>query len=267
MSRYVICAWNVNGYSAKIHEWMKEFLRYFDVLFLSETKRSKEYLEDCFKDFVGYKYIINSHNPYRYHGVVMLIRDGINFTQMDVNLGIECRKDSKSGDPTVGRIITIKMDKFIVVGTYIPNSGLTNEPVKYDYRVNKWDPAFYGYLTGLKKISPVVWIGDINVGLTEDDVSNPKYMNNWAGFRKEERLNFYNFLKGGWIDVWRSQHKQEKSYTWKGNKHHIDNYGMRIDNIIVSDSILSLPGIGFDSKLYSSVTLSDHIPVCSMIGC
>lgn len=258
---YTIVSWNVNGYSDDIHQWLFSNLGRFDILFLTETKKSKEYLETCFKDFSGYKWVINSHLPSHYHGVALLIRDNIPFLQEDVCLGIECRKDSKSGNPAVGRVITLRVDKCILVGSYVPNSGIGGEPHKLEYRISKWDPEFYKYLNDLKTKSPVIWVGDINVALTDIDVSNPKAMNSWAGFRPPERQNFYNFLKCGWIDVWRSQHPQEKKYTWKGNKHHIDNYGLRIDNILVSNNILSLNNIMFDSFFFPENTLSDHIPI------
>lgn len=258
---YTIVSWNVNGYSDDIHAWMLLNLGKIDVFFLSETKRSKEHLENKFKEFSGYKWIINAHVPAHYHGVVMLIRNNISFNQIDACIGSECRKDSKSGNPAIGRIITVQIDKYILVGSYVPNSGVGGEPHKLEYRVSKWDPVFYGYLNKLKEKSPVIWIGDINVALTDNDVSNPKAMKNWAGFRSVEKQGLYNFLLTGWIDIWRSQHPNDKKYTWKGNKHHIENYGMRIDNILVSNNILKIDNIKFDSFLCPEVTLSDHIPL------
>jgi exonuclease III len=91
---YVI-AWNVNGYSDKIHSYLDTLLTTDepDVVFLSETKKSKEKL--LVLNFVNYNVIINSHDPWRYHGVMMLVHKKHAYMAIDVNLNISCRSDSK----------------------------------------------------------------------------------------------------------------------------------------------------------------------------
>lgn len=249
-----IVAWNVNGYSDKIHE--KLLTTNYDILFLSETKKSKEYLETKLKDFTNYNVLINAHKPCNIHGVVMLIKKGIDYEPVDIKLDIAPRSDNKSGNPTSGRIIVILVNDVYIVGTYVPNSGGTANQTKLSYRTNTWDPALSKTLNGLG--NKVVWLGDINVAPTNDDVSHPQTMCHYAGFTTEECNNINNFLKDGvWVDVWRHFNKDAKMYSWIGfpNK---KNYGLRLDNIIVTkDLLLHISNTFIDCTF----NLSDHLPV------
>ena len=47
---------------------------------------TKENLEKYFNEFSGYKYIINSHVPCHYHGVAMLIKQGISFQELEFGI-------------------------------------------------------------------------------------------------------------------------------------------------------------------------------------
>lgn len=102
-------------------------------------------------------------------------------------------------------------------------------------------------------LGPTMWIGDINVALDDIDVSNPKQMSKYAGFTPEERKNFRSFLQSGnWIDIWRHQHPDEILYTWCGAPPR-PNYGLRLDNIVISKSLLP--------NIMSTFAISDTVPV------
>src|SRR5204863_5336890 len=103
--------------------------------------------------------------------------------------------------------------------------------------VKVWDPAFEKVLTTLSNDAPTLWMGDINVALDVIDVSHPQRMKNYAGFRPEERSNLKQLLDKGWVDVWRHQHPNDTQYSWLGYPHR-DHHGMRLDNMIVSQSLL-----------------------------
>lgn len=260
---YFFISWNVNGYSNKIHTWLLEYVNHNkpDIVFLSETKRKPENLP--FNDFVEYNCIINSHEPGHWHGVAMLIHKKHYYQQFTVNLNISNRKDTKSIDPCCGRIIAIKLNTNLnVIGSYTPNSGITADPIKYNYRVQLWDAAFISLLDDLKRQGPTVWMGDINVALDDIDVCKSGRKSTKAGFTPQERNNLRSILSTGeWIDAWRYQHPTEIMYTWCGiNTRRPTEYGMRLDNIIVSKNLTN--------KIYNTFMLpdcsmdSDHIPVC-----
>lgn len=257
---YTVLSWNVNGYSNDIHQWLLLFVqnKQPDVIFLSETKKKYNDLVTLFDEFTNYNVIINVHNPTKWHGVAMLIRKDHSYEQIDVQMNISVRKDTNSNEASIGRLIIISFNQqFFIIGSYTPNSG--NDQVKLEYRTKTWDPAFFHILEHFRNLGPTMWIGDINVAVDEIDISNPKTMRKYAGFTKEERDNIKGILETGkWIDIWRYQHPNERSYTWCGNPPR-PNYGMRLDNIIVSDTIMKQI---IDSFTITDCPISaDHIPV------
>ena len=271
MSRLFV-AWNVNGYSDTIHNHLIDYIadKDPDLIFLSETKKRAEDLTEKFEQLVNYNYIINAHNPYNYHGVAMLIKKDLTFEEIEIKMDIITRKDTNSDEAAKGRIICIYLNNIgCVIGTYVPNSG-SNEPQKLHYRVSVWDPRLSEILNQLADQAPTIWLGDINVALTDNDVSNPKIMANYAGFTLAERANLTNFLASKkWIDIWRENHPDvDFNYTWRGNPIKANTYragyGMRLDNIIISADLKE-----YVDKVYTEdlVTTSDHVPVCLRLFC
>ena len=260
-SSYLVISWNVNSYTSDIHQWLILFVQANkpDVIFLSETKKKEEDLKILFSDFSDYNIIINSHNPSRWHGVAMLIRKNHSYEQYNVNMNIPTRSDSKSTEAAIGRIIAIKLNNVVnIIGSYIPNSGKSDQ-VKLDYRTKIWDPTFYNLLEIFRNNGHTIWMGDINVSLNDIDVSNPKTMKKYAGFTSEERQNFSSYFKdNNWYDIWRYQNPDVKKYTWCGTPRRLD-YGMRLDNIIISQSLINKK---FNTFMIESCPLStDHIIV------
>jgi len=247
-----LIAWNVDGYDDDIHTYVSQLLQEQPaILFLSETKKKKEELLIYLNQFDNYHAIVNSHNPSKWHGVAMLIHKQHAFKQIEIDMNINSRSDSNESDPTIGRIIAIHMNNMNIIGTYTPNSGK-----HVDYRINMWDPAFHKVLTHLAESTPTLWMGDINVAHHDIDVSNPHRMQHYAGFRQEERQFLTKIFEEGWIDVWRQQHPNDVGYTWVGYSQRT-NHGMRLDNMIVSQSFSACG----DAFILSPSIASDHLPV------
>lgn len=262
---YLIMSWNVDGYSADIHTWLLNLVTTVqpDVIFLSETKRSADTLAGQFAQFTNYNAVINAHVPAQMHGVVMLIRKEHTYEQIQIAMNIVARKDTKVTEAATGRVITIRLNQQLyIIGSYTPNSG-RSDPVKLNYRTQHWDPAFFQLLELLRSQGPTVWVGDINVALDDIDVSNPKSMKGYAGFTAEERANFRAVLStGNWIDIWRQQHPTDRVYTWCGAPPR-PNYGLRLDNIVVSKSLVDNM---MNTFMITECPMSaDHIPVCAYI--
>ena len=264
---YCFLAWNVDRYNDIIHSWMKPLLQNSrpDVVFLSETKENQETLRLYFEDFTEYNYIINAHYPKQYHGVAVLIRKDRKYTQFNIDLKVQARSDTKDGNPVTGRLIAFQLDdQYIVVGAYVPNSGVRNDRErKLPYRINVWDPALQSLLNVCKSVKPTIWLGDINVAPEDLDVSNPKTMSKMSGFTPEERHSFRQFVStGSWVDIWRVQHPSTREYSWRGYSPR-PNYGMRLDNIIVSSEVV--PYVLNTFMMHDCIPNSDHIPVGAYI--
>lgn len=109
-----------------------------------------------------------------------------------------------------GRVITAEFKEFILVATYVPNSGDGLKRLKY--RVNEWDQDFQKYLTKLKeeKKKPLILTGDLNVAHHDIDVHDPKGKDKVACFTPQERDSFANFLEQGFIDTFRHLYPEKK---------------------------------------------------------
>lgn len=253
---FQMIAWNVNGYSKIIHECIKQLIvdRDPDVIFLSETRRSQEEVEKLLSELNDYAYIINSHNPDWYHGVAMLIHKRNVFEELKINLGIPRRKDTNEGTAETGRLIGVKIQQHIIIGTYTPNAG--KELKHIAYRVVAWDLAMTKLLNDCREMMPTILIGDINVAPEDIDISHSSMLG-FPGATKCERDNHRAFLDDGWVDIYRQQNPQKRIYTWRGD-HSIPIYGMRLDNILISPDLLDRMGEAFVIEGY---TESDHVPV------
>lgn len=265
---YYFFSWNVNGYSPEIHYWLYSFAKDNspDIIFLSETKLKEDDLKDYFNQFEDYDVIINPNKPWKYHGVVMLIRKCRKYNQTPVEMDIKPRYDTISDSVATGRIISILFeDKYHIVATYSPNSGNELKPEKMRYRMEEWDISLHKWLNEIRQKHPTVWLGDINVAISEKDVSNPEKMCKFAGFKNEERWSLLKFLGTDWIDVWRFQHPDEILYSWRGHYAYGNNkkYGMRLDNIIVNKDLIFKVT---DSFMVSNCPYSDHVPICMKLN-
>jgi exodeoxyribonuclease III len=81
-----ICvSWNVAGMSNDKWQFIKEYLnRVRPIVFcINETKEREQQLAKWFSQVsTEYDYIINSHEPCRYHGVAMLVRKDISYQRL-----------------------------------------------------------------------------------------------------------------------------------------------------------------------------------------
>ncbi len=60
-----------------------------------------------------------------------------------------------------GRTITVEFDKFFLVNTYVPNSGVALD--RLAYRTTSWDVDLLAHLKQLDAKKPIIWTGDLNV--------------------------------------------------------------------------------------------------------
>jgi exodeoxyribonuclease-3 len=79
-------------------------------------------------------------------------------------------------------VVTAEFEDFIIVETYVPNSGDGLKRLKY--RIDEWDHDFQAYLHKLRedKKKPLILTGDLNVAHQEIDVFDPKGKDKIAGY-------------------------------------------------------------------------------------
>ena len=224
-----VWTWNINCIKNK-KSLVEQLLKKHDVdiLFLTETKIQE-------KDkvvFNHYTCIWNCNQTSYYHGVAFIYKSHLNVTLLTNALPHETQiinhfTDSKNNQMikkyvdkiegeiskahhTEGRLLAIQCDQIIIVGTYSPNSGVNkNEPLKrLAYRTLAWDKDLHHYLNQLKEHHHVIWTGDLNVIMKDNDVLNVKA--NIAGTTEEERTNMETFMVD-WIDAWDTKNNVQKS--------------------------------------------------------
>ena len=157
-----------------------------------------------------------------------------------------------------GRAVTLEMEDFFLVNTYVPNSqdGLR----RLDYRMT-WDNDLRAYLMALDARKPVVLCGDLNVAHREIDLKNPQSNRKNAGFTDEERAQFGQLLEAGFTDTFRHFYPDlEGAYSWWSYRFRAreKNAGWRIDYFLTSDRLKDrLVSAGIHNEVYGS----DHCPV------
>ena len=243
-----LISWNVNGIKSVLRKGFEEFARSSkaDIICLQETKSPKDKIEI---NLPGYEQFWNYAEKAGYSGTAVFTK--IKPVKVTYDLGIA--KHDKEG-----RMITVEFSKFFLVNVYVPNSKRKLE--RLSYRTEEWDVDFLKYLKKLEKRKPVVFCGDLNVAHTEIDLANPKGNVKNHGFTPEERAQFENVLKAGFLDTFRKFEKGGDHYTWWSpmNNCRGRNIGWRIDYFLISPALRK--------NLKSSVIMkdvmgSDHCPV------
>tara|TARA_Y100000588_G_scaffold392526_1_gene504803 strand:+ start:234 stop:992 length:759 start_codon:yes stop_codon:yes gene_type:complete len=241
-------SWNVNGLRAVLK---KGFADWFvetdpDVLCLQEIK-AENYQVDY--EFSGYNQYWHSAQQKGYSGTLILSK----VKPMSVQYGFGIEEHDQEG-----RVITVEYTSHFLVNVYTPNSK--NELRRLDYRTQVWDRLFLEHLKNLENHKPVITCGDFNVAHKEIDLKNPKTNTRNAGFTIEERNEFDNYIKAGFIDTFREFNQDPDQYSWwsfrSGARER--NVGWRIDYFLISE--------GFRKHLKNAFILqevmgSDHCPV------
>jgi exodeoxyribonuclease III len=82
-----------------------------------------------------------------------------------------------------GRVTYLEFEKFNLVATYVPNSGVMKLE-RLGYRTQEWDVDFQAFCKGLEAETgkPVVVTGDLNVAHRDIDIHGPKGKDRRAGF-------------------------------------------------------------------------------------
>ena len=180
-----------------------------------------------------------------------------------------------------GRVVVAEFPTFVLLNTYVPNNGWTEETF---HRRRKWDATMMEFLQGLDK--PLVWMGDLNVAHTDADVSHPELFRTAVsekdvprpleedrgqpGFTPAEQARFSALLRhGSLVDAYRKLHPTPtpEGYTWRGSPPSYARFygkGMRIDYALVSERLFprvrSVRIVGRGAERHGFMG-SDHCPV------
>ena len=253
-----IATWNVNSLNVRLShviDWLNE--NNPDILCLQETKQDNDkFPHSEFKSLGLYSY----HNGQKtYNGVAIISKKPL----IDISLNISGFDDIQSrlisGTYEGDDAETIK-----IISAYIPN-GQSLDSDKFIYK-KKWLSNFYSWLEKLSENHKnIILTGDFNIAPKDIDCHDPL---SWKGknlVSEIERDYFNKILSLGFTDSFRKLNPDALDFSWWDYRIPLKrNVGMRIDHILITDSLLeNLKKSYIDKRPRELERPSDHAPVIS----
>jgi len=251
-----IISWNVNGIRAIQRKGaFTPLIQYnTDFICIQETKAHVEQLDQELVKPAGFvSYFDHAKTRKGYSGVAIYMKDSLpGPVRVDYGFGIK-EMDQE------GRMISLIFNNWALINCYFPNGN--GEPQRLKYKLDFFR-EFLKYCKNLTgKGLNVVFCGDVNIAHTEIDLARPKENMKSIGFLPEERVCIDEFIKAGYVDVFRELHPNKKdSYTWWDMKtfSRERNVGWRLDYFFASKNIIKqIKSCSIDSGFFGS----DHCPI------
>ena len=249
-----ISTFNVNSVNARLDNllnWLNKTNS--DVVLLQEIK--SEFNSFPFFEISAAGYDAKILGQKSYNGVAILSKHKIEITQE----GLPFIEDENS------RYLEAVINGIRFASIYLPNGNppynAPDDNSKFEYKL-KWMEALYKHAQNLlSKNEPIVFGGDFNVILTDDDVYDPKLFANNALSREEVRQRFTALTYLGLYDSFRALHPKDIGYTfwdYAGNSFNAD-FGMRIDYFLLSAHLVDkLKSCEVDKSPRQAPKPSDH---------
>jgi exodeoxyribonuclease-3 len=256
-----IVSWNVNGIRAVHRKGLflpaLEVLRP-DVLCLQETKAMQGQAEI---DLPEYEEYWNSASKKGYSGTAVFSKSPPRKILLNIPDEIASAytlHDSYGDLNAEGRAIAIETEHCFIVNVYTPNAK--PDLSRLGARTKHWDPAFLKYVKQLELKKPVIFMGDLNVAHTPNDLTYPKQNEGEHGYTSEERHGIDLMLKNGFVDTFRLFTQGNGHYTWWSNfsRARERNVGWRIDYVFVSASLAERVT---QAQIHPALLGSDHCPI------
>lgn len=247
-----IATWNVNSLKVRLEQvlaWLD--VSGCDVLALQELKMDNDnFPKQAFID-KGYHVIFNGQKTY--NGVAIISRHPI----------LDPEYDIPSYDDIQKRVIAGTINGIRVVCAYVVNGdNLTSE--KYPYKLN-WLDNFHRYnQDNMKATDKLVVLGDYNIAPEDRDMYDPEAWRDQVLCSVPERERFQGLLDLGLHDSFRLFNQEDKQYSWWDYRNFAfrRKLGLRIDHILISDSLKSIATeCVIDKEPRKNDRPSDHTPV------
>ncbi|HEY4975548.1 MAG TPA: exodeoxyribonuclease III [Steroidobacteraceae bacterium] len=174
------------------------------------------------------------------------------------------------GDPndSHSRYIEAQVQGVVVGCLYLPNGNPQPGP-KFDYKLAWFERLIKHAGTLFNSGRAVVLAGDYNVVPTDADIYDTKSWKKDALLQPASRAAFQRLLAQGWTDALRTQHPQQRIYTfWDYFRNHwLRDAGLRIDHLLLNQALRArLLDANVDRELRAQPHASDHAPVWVELG-
>ncbi len=249
-----IATFNVNSVRARmprLSEWLEEAQP--DIVALQETKVDDDKFPILELEEIGYRSYI--HGQPRLNGVCFLSKTELT----DVTTGF-CDPDM----PEDCRIIVARAGDLTLINTYVPNGTSVISP-NFPYKL-QWLERFREFCNSLGSTDdPLIWLGDINIAPTPDDVYDSHRKLGGIGHHPEEFVRLKRIVEWGWTDCFRLFTSGPGHYTYFDFRFPNvlqRNLGWRIDHIYASQAVLpQVQRCWIDKEVRTREKPSDHAPV------
>jgi exodeoxyribonuclease III len=244
-----IISWNVNGLRAVYQKGFPAWLEKSgaDIVCVQEVKAQASTVPQDLFSGSKYSFIANYAERPGYSGVGVYVKEKPK--KIEMKLG-HTRFDNE------GRIVRLDYPELTFIGLYIPNGSRDKRDMAYKLEVYRW---LFEYLKKIKKKN-VVLAGDFNVAHEEIDLARPKENKTSTMFTPEERKQLDVLESLGFVDSFRSFHREGGHYSWWPYfaNARARNLGWRIDYVFISKALMAKLKGAF---ILPSVMGSDHCPV------
>ena len=235
----IIATFNVNSVRSRMHileRWLKTCRP--DILFMQETKTQDEFFPELAFQELGYRSFY--HGEKCYNGVAVIVKNELE--DVDVKFGFEPsishihnnRFSAQHSDEKISsealtnipnfhntghaaeqrmseniphqsygefatRVLTLRHKDIVIMNTYVPQGKLITHP---DFQIKK------EFFSRVRKIieanleNKFLWLGDLNVAPTPQDVTHPENKKNHVCFCEEIR-EVFDQTKKGLVDILR----------------------------------------------------------------
>jgi exodeoxyribonuclease III len=181
-------------------EWLAEHEP--DVLAVQETKVEEDKFPLAEFEDLGYHVAI--HGQKSWNGVATITRSPM--------LNVRCGFHDELF-PNDCRVLAGEVDGVSIVNTYVPNGSAVGSD-KFEYKL-RWLERFRRYLfEHYRPDQELIWLGDINIAPTPNDVYNSPRFLGGVGHHPEEFARLDAILEFGLEDLFRKFHPGPGHYTF-----------------------------------------------------
>jgi len=244
-----IATLNINSVNARLPlllDWLRANAP--DVLLLQEIKSTFENFPFFELNAAGYQVKIVGQKGY--NGVAVLSKTDI----------LVRRTNLPNFDFDEARYLETEINGMIIASVYMPNGNPVGSP-NYQKKLAFMN-AFYHHALNLKlENNKIIFGGDLNVILTNNDVYNPALFEKDALFQKEvqDKLKALEYI--GYVDAYRTLHPKDFGYTYwdYGPSAFANDFGLRIDYFLCSPAVIEhIQNCAPDRTLRNKEKPSDH---------
>ncbi len=247
-----IATWNVNSLRVRLPhvlDWLNK--QQPSVLAVQETKTVDADFPAAALEEVGYQVVYSGQKTY--NGVALISKGLVTEVVTDLP-GLE--------DPQ-RRILAASFGDVRVIDLYVPNGSEVGSD-KYAYKLD-WLAKMQEFIADeMSRHAKVVVLGDFNIAPEDRDVHDPAAWREKILCSTPEREAYKGLLGLGLSDAFRLFDQEDASFSWwdyraAGFRR---NLGLRIDHILVSDSLRDkCLRCHIDKEPRKLERPSDHAPV------